>query len=113
MYTPTDLIAFLIAVACIAFLVFLFSKKKEQFRPPAIEIVKSILEDHVLFYQRLTDTDKVLFEKRVMEFLKKIRITGVKTKVEDEDRIFIAAAAIIPIFHFRNWEYQNINEILL
>jgi len=109
----SDLLLFIISMACIAFLVFLFSKKKERFIPPAGEIVKSLLEEHVLFYQRLGEKDKMDFENRVNDFLRKIRITGVKTTVDDMDRVFIASAAIIPIFSFRNWEYINIHEILL
>jgi Mlc titration factor MtfA (ptsG expression regulator) len=113
MYTTSDLLLFLISMACIGFLVYLFSKKREHFTPPPSEILKNILGEHVLFYQRLNDKAKIEFENRINSFLKKTRITGVRTTVDDMDRVFIASAAIIPIFAFKNWEYTNIHEVLL
>jgi hypothetical protein len=41
----------------------------------------------------------------MQQFLDRVRITGVQTEVESEDRVFVAASAIIPIFAFPNWEY--------
>ena len=35
------------------------------------------------------------------------------TEVEDIDRMMIAASAVIPIFGFTDWEYINLNEVLL
>ncbi len=113
MYTTTDLLLFLISMICIAFLIYLFSKKKQFFEPPPIEIVKNLLETHVRFYQQLNATDKIKFESRVLAFLKKIRITGVSTTVEDMDRVLIAAAGIVPIFAFEGWEYRNLHEVLV
>ena len=74
---------------------------------------KSLLITHVDFYKELGDAEKLLFEKRVQQFLSRIRITGIKTNVEDLDKIYIAASAIIPIFKFPDWEYINLNEVLL
>jgi Mlc titration factor MtfA (ptsG expression regulator) len=53
------------------------------------------------------------FEKRVQGFLKIVRIKGVETAIEDMDRVFVAAAAIIPIFAFKDWEYRNIHDVLV
>ena len=49
----------------------------------------------------------------MMHFLASTRISGVNTEVDDLDRIYIAAGAIIPIFHFPDWEYINLHEVLL
>ncbi len=88
--------------------------KKPKLNPqPSILIEKEILENHVEFYKNLNVSDKDIFINRIRTFLDKVRITGIKTNVEDIDRIFIAAGAIIPIFGFKNWKYKNINEILL
>lgn len=81
--------------------------------PPIPDEYKKILEKDVVFYQTLNADNKTQFEKRLMHFLATTRITGVKTEVESEDRVYIAASAIIPIFGFADWEYCNLNEVLL
>ncbi|MEO5892205.1 MAG: M90 family metallopeptidase [Ferruginibacter sp.] len=74
---------------------------------------RNILQEKVGFYSSLGESEKITFEKRMLHFLDHVRITGVNTTVDDEDRVFVAASAIIPIFAFDNWEYINLNEVLL
>src|SRR6185369_15138359 len=45
--------------------------------------------------------------------LSTVRITGVNAEVEDIDRIFIGAGAIIPVFFFPDWQYINLHEVLV
>ena len=77
------------------------------------ESYKLILTGYVEFYRDLDDDRKKEFEKRMQLFLSKVRITGTGTMVEDLDKVLIAASAIIPIFAFPDWEYLNLNEVLL
>ena len=77
------------------------------------ENYKELLEDYVQFYRQLDEADKRLFEKRVEKFLIDVKITGVNAEIEEVDRILIAAGAIIPVFIFSDWEYINLQEILL
>jgi Mlc titration factor MtfA (ptsG expression regulator) len=88
-------------------------KKKNPLAQPPIEGERKILQQHVLFYQRLSVAEKMEFENRIQDFLQKVRITGIETTVEDGDKVFVASAAIIPIFAFKDWEYRNINEVLI
>lgn len=88
-------------------------KKKKQIPQPDSAIERKILSEYVIYYQKLSEAEKSEFEQRLSGFLERVRITGVKTKVEDTDRVFVAAAAIIPIFAFKGWEYRNIHEVLL
>jgi MtfA peptidase len=74
---------------------------------------KNLLEQYVSFYSKLTEDDKARFEARMQQFLARVRITGAGTEVEDLDRVFIAASAVIPLFHFPHWEYTNLFEVLL
>jgi MtfA peptidase len=74
---------------------------------------KRILERYVAFYAQLDSEGKARFEARVERFLARVRITGAGTQVEDLDRVFIAASAVIPLFHFPHWEYTNLYEVLL
>ncbi len=97
-----QLIIFTISILIIGgFLFIAFRKKNVQLSQPNANTEKEILRQHVLFYQRLSSEEKIRFEESVKTFLQKIRITGIKTTVEDSDRVFVAAAAIIPIFAFK------------
>jgi MtfA peptidase len=75
--------------------------------------LRNLLETEVEFYRKLNEAQKKQFEARMLVFLASTRITGVQTEVEDIDRVLIAAGAIIPIFYFPDWEYINLNEVLL
>lgn len=81
--------------------------------PPMPSRFREILQADVPFYQGLDETGRRRFEYRVMHFLSTVRITGIRTEVEDIDKIYVAASAIIPIFGFDDWEYINLNEVLL
>lgn len=72
-----------------------------------------ILTEKVAYYNSLTALDKKRFEDKVLEFLNEIRITGIDTKIDDTDRLLVASSAVIPIFGFKDWKYNNINEVLL
>ena len=84
--------------------------------PQAVPIpasYRALLQQHVPFYRKLDQTQQTNFENRLMHFLATTRITGVNTNVEEMDKIFVAASAVIPIFGFPDWEYRNLNEVLL
>jgi MtfA peptidase len=89
------------------------SKKKEAVAENSILINATILENNIAFFRKLNATEKQQFENEVREFLSYVRITGVNTPVEDLDRIFVAASAVIPVFAFPGWKYYNLREVLL
>lgn len=107
------------ATALIIFVLILFFtatkllKKKSVVPIDAPPGLKEILAEQVPFYQQLSQTQQLQFQKRMLHFLALVKITGVKTTVEDIDRIYIAASAIIPVFNFADWEYFNLHEVLL
>lgn len=65
------------------------------------------------FYASLDGDDKAIFEADILRFLKRVRITGIKTTVDDEDRLLVASSAVIPVFAFPDWEYSSLHEVLL
>ena len=103
------------AIAGLVLLLVLVFGKKKPLRVEGILIptFRNILEREVEFYRKLNANQKKQFETRMQGFLDSTRITGIKTEVEDLDRVLIAAGAIIPIFAFPDWEYINLNEVLL
>lgn len=87
--------------------------RRTKFQSQLPDNYKELLADYVKFYQHLDEEGKVMFEKRVEQFLAAVRITGVNAEVEDLDRILIAAAAIIPVYSIPDWQYINLHEVLL
>lgn len=84
-----------------------------QYFTPIPDTYRDILQQQSVFYQQLDEGKKLEFEKRVQHFLATTRITGVNVTVEDLDKVLVAASAVIPIFGFPDWEYVNLNEVLL
>jgi MtfA peptidase len=74
---------------------------------------KNLLQIHVAFYRSLNDDEKIRFEEKLKKFLGYVRISGVDTIVEDVDRLLVAASAVIPIFGFPEWRYNNLREVIL
>ncbi len=89
------------------------------FRPRRIEAVpwpsnyQDILQDYVRFYANLDEEGKKVFEDKFQKFLLAVKITGANAEVEDLDRVLIGAAAVIPVYYIRDWEYINLREILV
>lgn len=104
---------FILPILIIVLITYNIIKKKKSELQISIGIERKILHEHVLFYKKLTEEEKVNFEERILGFLSKVHITGVETTVDDIDKVFVAAAAIIPIFAFKDWEYRNIHEVLI
>lgn len=90
--------------------------KKVYKREPTREfpsLWRSILRNKVQFYNRLDSGEKEEFERKVHVFLLNVPIVGMDTDVTHEDKILIAAGAVIPIFRFTKWNYANLEEIQL
>lgn len=105
------LLALAILVVLAAFV--LRPKKKPLAFAPLTDEEKAVLATQVPFYQQLAADKKITFQQRVQHFLGTTAITGVNTTVTPEDKILVAASAIIPIFNFPDWEYIHLNEVLL
>ena len=78
--------------------------------PPAWEV---ILQTRVAYYNALSDREKERFRQLVKVFLNEVRITGIRTEVDDLCLMLVAASAIIPIFGFPDWEYARLGEVLI
>jgi len=104
---PLLLLAF--AIWILAF----YSRRKRTRIAEFPQSWRSILSNDVKFYAKLDLPAQRQFEKRIIEFLEYCTITGVGIAVTDEDRLLVAASAVIPIFGFPGWRYTNLNEVLL
>jgi Mlc titration factor MtfA (ptsG expression regulator) len=72
-----------------------------------------ILRAHVAFFEALDEVGKARFRQLVQIFLDEVRITGIRTEVDETIRVLVAASAAIPIFGFHDWEYHRLREVLI
>lgn len=108
---------FIIFAVIIGIVVYFLKKRK---KPTGTKVVMQddatheLLLNNVSFYTKLSQAQQQTFLKRVQQFLNTVTISGTRN-VEPSplDRVYVAASAIIPIFHFTDWRYNNINEVLL
>lgn len=112
------MIPFLITITIITvFFIYLYKKSNRSYwTKPKIRLVKNhkqILQNRVKFYNKLSITEQQLFEYKIEEFLTNVEIIGVETEITKSDQLLIAASAIIPIFAFKDWKYQNLKEVIV
>ncbi len=82
-------------------------------RQPFPALWDQVLQSQVAFYRALSDQEKERFRRLVQVFLAEVRITGIRTEVDDAVRVLVAASAVIPIFGFQDWEYRRLGEVLV
>jgi len=93
----------------------LFAKKSAAINTalPLIAPLKQLLAEHVDYYQRLDAADKLRYEGMVAAFLDRVNIEGVGLEITDLDRILVASSAVIPIFGYKEWRYNNLTNVIL
>ena len=74
---------------------------------------EAVLQREVLFFRALGPDEQQRFRREVQVFLGEKRITGIKMELDAETRVLTAASAVIPIFGFPEWEWDQISEVLV
>mgnify|MGYP000902503912 CR=1 FL=1 len=109
------IVVFAIGLAIIIWVIKMPGNKKidKNLALPELEI-REILESSVLFFKELNQLDQKTFIDRVQYFLSTTKISAEKgALLTDEHRILVAASATIPLFHFNQWSYENLDEVLI
>lgn len=75
--------------------------------------LSGILERRVVYYAALDEPERERFRQMVQVFLGEVRITGIRTDVDDVTRVLVAASAVVPVFGFPDWEYERLGEVLI
>jgi MtfA peptidase len=88
-------------------------RRKEVVKRPFPDSWEQTLRSHVRFFEALSDRKKARFRDMVKVFLDEVRITGVRTEVDDTIRVLVAASAVIPVFGFDDWEYHRLRAVLV
>lgn len=92
---------------------FAFRKMRKKPVEAFPEAWKPLLLEHVRFYQVLSEENKTIFRKRMMLFLSEVHLEAVSFQLTDLDKILVAASAVIPVFGFSEWHYNNLSGVLL
>ncbi len=103
----------LIGVAAFRFLTRKYRRRARLLAEAFPESWRRILRERVAFYNGLTAGERRRFEDAVRIFLAEKRVTGIRQEIDDTIRVLVAASAVIPIFGFREWEYDNLAEVLV
>ncbi len=110
-----EIIVSLVIIAIITTVYLLWRRKQKKYAAYKLpSSTKNILLYYVPFYRNLSEASKTAFEERVRDFLARTKITGVNhVLIEDVDRIFIAASAVMLLYAYPKTRYYNIDEILV
>ncbi|MFK8068758.1 MAG: zinc-dependent peptidase [Gammaproteobacteria bacterium] len=73
----------------------------------------SFLIEKVAFYRVLSEENKLLFEQRVSLFLQTTEVEAGQFTVSDQDRLLVAASAVIPVWGLPKWHYFNLKAVYL
>ena len=106
--------AYIIFLGLILFFgIYFFRKTKHRAIRLFPEHWHKLLIENVLYYRNLSKEKQLVFQQRMMQFLSEVYIDGVEMELEELDKIFVAASAVIPVFGFKEWHYTNLSGILL
>lgn len=94
-------------------IVSLFSNAKSEAPRPFEARWSKTLESYCDFYRRLGLEDRRIFEQRVLLFLDTTAVVSNEFEVNDDDRLLVAASAIIPVWAFPRWDYFNLHTVIL
>ena len=108
----------LVACAVLSWLVYIVLTRKARRR---IQILaepfpgewEAVLQRDVVFFRVLDEEEKNRFRKDIKLFLGEKRVTGIGMELDTTTRVLAAASAVIPIFGFPDWEWDQIEEILI
>lgn len=78
--------------------------------PPEWE---AVLQQEVVFFRALSPEDQRRFRREIQVFLGEKLITGIGLDLDAKTRVLTAAGAVIPIFGFPEWEWDQIREVLI
>jgi len=115
---PSEIAIRIVVSFLVALFLYRFLTRKDRHRAalrkqPFPTPWEHVLERKVPYFQTLDESEQKRFREEVCIFLNEKRITGIKTSVDDTVRVLVAASAIIPIFGFPGWEWDQISEVLI
>jgi Mlc titration factor MtfA (ptsG expression regulator) len=72
---------------------------------------RNVLKQEVNFYNQLNKKEKLLFEHKILLFFIDYELKSADFELQDNDKLLIAASAVIPVFAFDDWDYVYLQTI--
>jgi len=108
------LIYFIFLIVVVAVGLYFFAFRESDPRTTAHpDSWNGLLMEHVAFYKSLPSRKKKLFRERMMFFLEETYVESVGFELEELDTVLVAASAVIPVFQFKEWNYENLSGVIL
>ena len=112
-----SIIILLILVIGIIFFIISFKRKRKLIENKLVEkfpeLWRATLEKRVVFYTKLNEAEKILFENRIKLFFATKTIEGIDTEIDDTIRLMVASSAVIPTFAFPKYNYPYVHSVLI
>ncbi len=100
----------LLAAAALYFFVFRQEDPRTAAHPESWD---KLLLAHVSFYQQLNGRARKRFRNRMLFFIEETYIEAVGFELEELDTVLVAASAVIPVFKFEEWHYENLSGVVI
>ena len=110
---PTVLLVFLPAFGTYVWQTGKIRRRRAALLEPFPAEWEAVLQRDVVFFRALDPPDRKRFRRHLQVFLREKRITGIKIQLDTTTCVLAATSAIIPIFGFPDWEWDQIDEILI
>lgn len=107
------MIYFIIPLLAAVILYFLVFKKDAPKRLTDQPQWHEPLLNYVSFYENLNDQEQKVFRQRMSAFLKETFVDAVGFELEELDKLLVAASAVIPVFRFKEWSYNNLSGVII
>ena len=88
-------------------------RRRAILRQPFPPEWEAVLQRDVVFFRVLDQAAQQRFRRQLQVFIGEKRISGIRVKIDETTRVLVAASAIIPIFGFLDWEWNEISEVLV
>ncbi|EDM43715.1 Phenylalanyl-tRNA synthetase, alpha subunit [unidentified eubacterium SCB49] len=103
----------ILSILLAVFILYAFTRSKKKSQDRAVNDWHTLLKKHVDFYKRLDKKQQAHFRKRMQLFLDEIYVEGVEIGLTELDYVLVAASAVIPVFGFGEWHYNNLSGVLI
>ena len=88
-------------------------RRRELLAQPFPPEWETVLQRDVVFFRALDPEAQRQFRRDLQVFLGEKQVTGIKVELDVTTRVLTGASAIIPIFGFPDWEWDQIQEVLV
>lgn len=99
-------------LAAVALYFFVLKKGAVQLGTDQIQWHEPLLK-YVSFYKNLNNKEQKVFRQRMSAFLNETYVDAVGFELEELDKILVAASAVIPVFRFKEWSYNNLSGVII